>query len=111
MLLLRGVGRRCRQVEERDALEDQSLPPRGRDGVPLDRVDAEAVEDGGIDRPGVGARIRDELESFEKGKGVAGPLDDQHELLGRIGDADLGERARQLVVASDVERELGPAVP
>ena len=111
MLFSRSVGRRSRKVEERNPLEDEAFPPGRGDRAPLRGLDPEAFEHLLVHGPRVRARVQREAEPLEEDGWVVRSLGDQDELLGRIGYPDLREGAWKLVIAGDVERELGPPVP
>ena len=110
MLFLWSVGRRSRKVEERDPFENEALPSRRRNGAPFRGFDSEPLEDRLVHGPRVCARVEGETEPLEQDGRVVRALGDQDELLGRFGDPDLRQRARKLVVAGDVQGELGAPV-
>jgi len=105
------MGRRGRELEERDPFENESLPTRRGHDVAFGRFDPEPLEERLVDRSWVRARVERQLETPQESGRVLGPLGDEDELLGRIGDADLGERPGKLVVAGDIEREFRAAIP
>src|SRR5271157_4664839 len=110
MLFLGRVSCRRRKVEEGNPFENEAFPPQWRDGAPLRGFDPETFEDRLVHRLRVGARVQGELEPPEQGDRVVWALGDQDELLGGVGDPDLDERTRELVVAGDIEGELGAPV-
>ncbi len=107
MLCRRPVAGGRGQVDERHALEHQSLPGGGRHRGPLDLGHAEPLEHRRIDGPGVGGGVGRETEPHEELRRVERALGDDHELPGRVRDPDTGERARELVLPRDVEGEFG----
>lgn len=111
MLCRRSPGGRGGKVEKRDPFEDETLPTGGRDGAPLGGFDPQAVEKRDVDLPRVRRGVGHQSEPAEKNGGVVRSLRDEYELFRRVGDSDLRERSRKLVVARDEESELGAPVP